>query len=511
MTTLRIASLRLSRPAPSILRSFLACAVVLAAGALPAAEPGFEATAASAQRDLERSLADLAKLREEIAAEKLPLTRELRQLEERLVERRETLQSLGRDLDGTNLSLTNLRSATESGEQERQYLSSLLDEYVRNFESRVHIVEHERWAERAGAARAAVERQDRVEGFRVQLDLVDASIDRLADLTGGSRFDGTAVGAGGVVEDVTFALVGPIALYRTKNGSSAGLAEQRLGSLEPNMFPLDDAALVAEASSLVTTGVGRMPFDPSLGAARQIEATEHTLVEHAMAGGPVMIPILLLAGAAFVVALYKWYQLVRVRKPASRQVSSFLEATQRGDLAEAGRRAAKIDGPTGDMLRAGLAEVGRPKDYIEEVMFERMLDTRLALQGMLPFIAVCAAAAPLLGLLGTVTGIINTFKMITVFGTGDPKTLSSGISEALITTEFGLIIAIPSLLLHAFLSRKARRFIDSMEKTAISFLNRIHVDPVLPARQTVEPVRELVSTGPSPRLGRPVTAEALDH
>jgi hypothetical protein len=106
-------------------------------------------------------------------------------------------------------------------------------------------------------------------------------------------------------------------------------------------------------------------------------------------------------------------------------------------------------------------------------MYEQALTTRLNLQRMLPFIAVSASAAPLLGLLGTVTGIINTFKLITVFGTGDVKTLSSGISEALITTEFGLIVAIPALLLHAFLSRRARGVIDQMEKAAIAFVNQI--------------------------------------
>jgi hypothetical protein len=106
-------------------------------------------------------------------------------------------------------------------------------------------------------------------------------------------------------------------------------------------------------------------------------------------------------------------------------------------------------------------------------MYETVLATRLRLQRMLPFIAICAASAPLLGLLGTVTGIINTFKLITVFGSGDVKTLSGGISEALITTEFGLIVAIPSLLLHAFLSRKARSVIDQMEKAAVAFVNRV--------------------------------------
>jgi hypothetical protein len=102
-----------------------------------------------------------------------------------------------------------------------------------------------------------------------------------------------------------------------------------------------------------------------------------------------------------------------------------------------------------------------------------VLGPKLRCTRWLPFVAIAASSAPLLGLLGTVTGIMNTFTLMTVFGTGDVKTLSSGISEALITTEYGLIVAIPSLLLHAFLSRKARGIQDEMEKAAIAFLNQV--------------------------------------
>jgi biopolymer transport protein ExbB len=76
-------------------------------------------------------------------------------------------------------------------------------------------------------------------------------------------------------------------------------------------------------------------------------------------------------------------------------------------------------------------------------------------------------------LLGTVTGIINTFKLLTVFGSGDVKMLSGGISEALITTEFGLIVAIPTLLAHAFLSRRAKGITDRMEQLAIGFITEL--------------------------------------
>ena len=92
---------------------------------------------------------------------------------------------------------------------------------------------------------------------------------------------------------------------------------------------------------------------------------------------------------------------------------------------------------------------------------------------MLPLIQVTAATAPLLGLLGTVTGMIKTFRLITVFGTGDAKSLSTGISEALITTEFGLIVAIPAIILGAILSRKAKSVVASMEQTAVSFVNGV--------------------------------------
>ena len=104
-------------------------------------------------------------------------------------------------------------------------------------------------------------------------------------------------------------------------------------------------------------------------------------------------------------------------------------------------------------------------------MYERMLEVQPRLERLLPFIAVTAATAPLMGLLGTVTGMINTFKLITVFGTGDAKQLSSGISEALVTTEFGLIVAIPSLIMHALLNRRAQGVMANMERMAVAFVN----------------------------------------
>ena len=108
---------------------------------------------------------------------------------------------------------------------------------------------------------------------------------------------------------------------------------------------------------------------------------------------------------------------------------------------------------------------------VDEAMYEELLATQPKLESYLPVIQVTAATAPLMGLLGTVTGMIKTFKQITLFGTGDAKSLSEGISEALITTELGLIAAIPSLVLYAILSRKSKAILAEMERLSSLFLN----------------------------------------
>ena len=158
--------------------------------------------------------------------------------------------------------------------------------------------------------------------------------------------------------------------------------------------------------------------------------------------------------------------------PPEKEIQPLLKAMLHNNHAQALEKVAKIKGPTAAMLKAGIEHIDEPKDLVEEVMYEEMLTTRLSVNKWTSFIAVCASSAPLLGLLGTVTGIINTFKLITVFGSGDVKTLSGGISEALITTELGLVVAIFALVLYAFLSRKARGITDRMEQVAILFMNR---------------------------------------
>ena len=440
--------------------------------------PTFSDAAATVQRQLEESLAELSELRKRIAEEKIPLSQKLNDLERELIEVRQEYQNTTRMFDRRTLDMSTMTSEIKARQEQHAYLSNLLADYIRNLESRLHIAELQVYRELIAAAQTESSDLSEDELFARQVTVVAGSLDRMHDLLGGVRFEGNAVvGADRLVRRGTFLLVGPSALFVSADGEAVGTVEQQIGSLEPSVVAFDTPSDVAAAKQVILASGSTYPLDPTLGNAHVIATTKDTFWVHVQKGGPVMVPIFALAGAAFLVAFFKWLFMLFVPKPSRQRVKKVLDAVARGDKDGALQAVEHVRGPGGRMLKAGVEHIDEPRDLIEEVMYEQVLATRLKLQRMLPFIAISAAAAPLLGLLGTVTGIINTFKLITVFGTGDVKMLSGGISEALITTEFGLIVAIPSLLLHAFLSRKAKGIVEQMETTAVAYVNQVSKSP----------------------------------
>ena len=437
---------------------------------------------------LDAAVAELAALRETITNEKLPLARELGRLEGEHAAARQEHDAVRRRFDQRALDKSNLAQDIRRLESDHLYLANLLAEYARNFETRLHIAELRRYEEPLAAAKAAPERSDASSSVRFdgQWGLVTAAVRRLDELFGGVRFDGRAAGADGLVVTGRFALIGPTAYFAAGDGTLAGIAEQRLGSLEPTVATFTDPAHTELVRAFLANGAGDLPLDASLGNARKIEETRETLIEHIRKGGPVMIPILGLAGLVTLLALGKGLSLGFVRLPNAARMEPLLAAVRGADHDAARAAAEALGGPAGRMLAVGARHLGGSKELIEEAMYERMLETRFGFNRGLPFIAVGAATAPLLGLLGTVTGIIATFKLITVFGSGDVKMLSAGISEALITTEFGLLVAIPSLLTHSFLSRKARSLLDRMEQLAVMFMGAVAGAPTAGAEPAEE-------------------------
>jgi biopolymer transport protein ExbB len=123
------------------------------------------------------------------------------------------------------------------------------------------------------------------------------------------------------------------------------------------------------------------------------------------------------------------------------------------------------------VVASAVRNLERHRAHIEDIVSEQILHESAHLNRFGAFIIVIAAVAPLLGLLGTVTGMISTFDIITEFGTGDPKLLSGGISIALVTTEVGLAVAIPALIFGNLLSGWAESIKDEMEKAALHVIN----------------------------------------
>lgn len=455
------------------------CLVVGALGPIDESATSFDQATETVRKQLEESLDELAQLRKAIVEEKIPLSQKLNDLETGLVNVRLDYQKTSRLLDSRTLDLSNLRSEIKSRQEESTYLSNLLGEYIRNFESRLHISEIQRYRQSLEKARLATENSSlgEQEIFGAQIELLNVAVDRLHEALGGVSFKGTAVDSAGVVKSGTFILIGPAAIFQSNDKQIIGTVEQRLGSLEPTIVTLTSVLDAEAAAGIVSDHKGLFPLDPTLGNAHKIEQTKETLFEHIQKGGPVMYPIFALAGAALLVSVFKWMSMLTIRTPSQKRIGTLLNEIAGHNEQAALKKARDIGGPVGTMLMAGVEHLKEPRELIEEVMYEKILAVRLKLERFLPFIAISASSAPLLGLLGTVTGIINTFKLITVFGSGDVKTLSGGISEALITTEYGLIVAIPSLLIHAFLSRKARAVVNQMEKAAVALVNQIGKTP----------------------------------
>ena len=145
---------------------------------------------------------------------------------------------------------------------------------------------------------------------------------------------------------------------------------------------------------------------------------------------------------------------------------------QRGDLDAAQEVLNRKKGSTARVVAATIRNLDRDREHVEDIVSESILHENAHLNRFGALILVIAAVSPLLGLLGTVTGMIATFEVITEFGTGDPKLLSGGISIALVTTELGLIVAIPLILFGNLLSGWAESIKDDMEKAALRVINQ---------------------------------------
>ena len=216
---------------------------------------------------------------------------------------------------------------------------------------------------------------------------------------------------------------GPVAIFSSQDGN---------GQLFDN--PEGGLPTVHQTQSPLTLDVtGKHP---------ELFTQPSGLLNHLRQGGVIMIPILLLGVVCIIVVLYKLLELLfhRPSKDFQRLEAAATASTANGEALE------------NELFTIAQQCVAR-RDHL------------------LFWLGVSASAAPLLGLLGTVTGMIHTFRLITAFGVGDARLLADGISEALVTTEAGLCVAIPALLCHAWLTRLSKRHATNLESKITSLIS----------------------------------------
>lgn len=270
------------------------------------------------------------------------------------------------------------------------------------------------------------------------------------------KFPGTVIKVNGdqVGQDVVrigvFNLVsdGAYLEYNPKSGSMSELARQPSGE-----FTSAAAGLQGASDGFTRTGID--PTGPSGGSFLSALINSPSIVERWHQGGLVGYIITAVGVFAVLLAIFRFIVLADVSGRVSRQLKS---------------DTANTDNPLGRVFKVYEDNPNVDPETLELKLHEAVIKEGPAIESGLNLLKIIAAVAPLLGLLGTVTGMIITFQAITIFGAGDPKAMAGGISGALVTTVLGLCVAIPTVLLHTLVNGRAQRVLHILEEQSAGII-----------------------------------------
>lgn len=188
-------------------------------------------------------------------------------------------------------------------------------------------------------------------------------------------------------------------------------------------------------------------------------------------GGPLIWALLLCSVLALAVIMERAFSLRRSRIIRMDLLMEIEISLKEGHLKDALEVCKRVDSPMMRIVKVGLINYNKPKDELQRIIEDAgRLETPL-LDRFLTLLQTIAVISPLLGLLGTVTGMISVFTAIRSQGVGDISNLAGGISEALVTTAAGLAVAIPTLVFFNLFSRKVENLINEMERNSLTMLD----------------------------------------
>jgi biopolymer transport protein ExbB len=188
-------------------------------------------------------------------------------------------------------------------------------------------------------------------------------------------------------------------------------------------------------------------------------------------GGVLIIPIALCSIVALAIFLERLWSLRRSRVIPRDFLIEIEDLIRREKIPEAITRCRKDNSSMANIVVAGIRNFGRRREIVKESIEEIGRREASTLERYINVVGTIAAISPLLGLLGTVFGMIKAFNVISIQGVGNPSSLAGGISEALITTAAGLVVAIPTFVLYRYLANKADALIVEMEEHSIRMVD----------------------------------------
>ncbi len=405
------------------------------------------------RQELQSAREDLKRGRDQVVEEKLPLVRDLRNLKETLQAQKEALRLLESRGETTDFELESLRKEDRESADLARQVDNQIKGFRQEFESSLVPGERKDHVDTLLGLDAAhhSEGEDLLDRAEVQFGFLEQTLDRLESLLGGNRFETEGIAESGAVEQGGALAFGPIVFFKSQDGVAAGNLIFGSSPILAEVQSLDTGHM-ASVENLFEEGESVIRVDPTLGQATLLSDDPVTFTEQLKLGGPWMIPIGLFGTIAFLASIMKWIRIRRVSIPS---LSEF-ERLQKKPPEKWDRQYGGESKPLLDKLVSAMRQPNKVGAADLDVAYQEF---RFNLNRLLPFIALTAAVSPLLGLLGTVTGMIKTFELISLFGAGDAKLLSGGISEALITTKFGLVVAIPALVLHAYLQRRTKKIL----------------------------------------------------
>ena len=425
----------------SIIKVFSATVLLFSANISFAASS--DDTKQSILNDIKTAQHTLNKTQNSISKEQATLAKQIFTKQQSLSKLREQAAVNRRLADENTLSLDQLQTRLDTWQQQQQYQLNLLSRFVRQNTSN------------SASSNESANSQNEL------LSRVVSLINNQEQALYPQLKKQSVVLSNGELSQANTLQVGPVAWFSTQTPKLMGLL-----NLDDESNALK-VALVQSTSddnpldnTLKQNGVGStlLTFDPSLTHLVTSQAQQESPLEHLEKGGLWAIPIILFACFALTIALLKAAQLLRLSKikmHSQMQLQQLFKA----------ENSSEFSGMQQQLFNLTLqSEKGQVRD---DQLFNQLIHDKHKLDNFIGAIAVTAAVAPLLGLLGTVSGMIETFKMMTLFGSGDPEVVSGGIAQALITTELGLVVAIPALVLNALLSRKAKAYYSQLEGFAL--------------------------------------------